>query len=77
MRIFVDDPREHVGRKYPAFLPKESSKTIPEATWQGDNEPISARSARAGADRCRERDLCVKLLGGGDRPLTVSLSNFA
>ncbi|MFM8469048.1 MAG: methionine synthase, partial [Limisphaerales bacterium] len=72
--FFVDDPREHGGRKDPAFYQK-----IVEVTFLNDlaweiNE-TSARQCREWADRVANADGKPRFVAGAIGPLTVSLSN--
>jgi 5-methyltetrahydrofolate--homocysteine methyltransferase len=72
--FFVDDPREHGGRKDPAFY-----QNIIDDTFLGDlayeiNEQ-SARQCRVWADRVANTDGKQRFVAGAIGPLTVSLSN--
>ena len=72
--FFVDDPREHGGRKDPEFYQK-----IIEDKFLGDlaaeiNEQ-SARQCREVADRVANADGKRRFVAGAIGPLTVSLSN--
>src|SRR5580704_10643459 len=72
--FFVDDPREHGGRKDPEFYQK-----IIEDTMLGDlaweiNE-TSARQCREWADRVANETGLQRFVAGAIGPLTVSLSN--
>jgi len=72
--FFVDDPREHGGRKNPEFYQK-----IIEDSFLGDlaweiNEN-SARQCREWADRVANETGRQRFVAGAIGPLTVSLSN--
>jgi 5-methyltetrahydrofolate--homocysteine methyltransferase len=72
--FFVDDPREHGGRKDPAFYQK-----VVDDPFLGDlameiNER-SARQCREWADRVGSADGRQRFVAGAIGPLTVSLSN--
>jgi len=72
--FFVEDPREHGGRKDPEFYQK-----VIEATMLGDlaweiNE-TSARQCREWADRVGNDTGRQRFVAGAIGPLTVSLSN--
>jgi 5-methyltetrahydrofolate--homocysteine methyltransferase len=72
--FFVDDPREHGGRKDPAFY-----QAILEDTFLGDlaweiNEQ-SALQCREWADRTGNETGRQRFVAGAIGPLTVSLSN--
>ena len=72
--FFVDDPREHGGRKDPEFYQR-----IIEDKFLGDlaaeiNE-TSARQCREVADRVANADGKRRFVAGAIGPLTVSLSN--
>jgi len=72
--FFVDDPREHGGRKNPGFYQK-----IIEDSFLGDlaweiNEN-SARQCREWADRVANETGRQRFVAGAIGPLTVSLSN--
>jgi 5-methyltetrahydrofolate--homocysteine methyltransferase len=72
--FFVDDPREHGGRKDPEFYQK-----IIDDTFLGDlaseiNEQ-SARQCREWADRVGTATSRPRFVAGAVGPLTVSLSN--
>ncbi|MBI5799129.1 MAG: methionine synthase, partial [Verrucomicrobia bacterium] len=72
--FFVDDPREHGGRKDPAFYQK-----VVDDKFLGDlaleiNE-TSARQCREWADRVSNADGKPRFVAGAIGPLTVSLSN--
>jgi 5-methyltetrahydrofolate--homocysteine methyltransferase len=72
--FFVDDPREHGGRKDPAFY----QKVIDDPFLQGLAWEINERSAhqcRTWADRVANADGRQRFVAGAIGPLTVSLSN--
>ncbi len=72
--FFVDDPREHGGRKDPAFYQKiVDDRFLGELAWE-INE-ASARQCRAWADRVGSADGRPRFVAGAVGPLTVSLSN--
>ena len=72
--FFVDDPREHGGRKDPAFYQKIiEDKFLNELAWE-INE-TSARQCREWADRIANKDGKQRFVAGAIGPLTVSLSN--
>ena len=72
--FFVDDPREHGGRKDPAFYQRIiEDRTLSELAWE-INE-VSARQCRALADRYAQLDGRPRFVAGAIGPLTVSLSN--
>jgi 5-methyltetrahydrofolate--homocysteine methyltransferase len=72
--FFVDDPREHGGRKDPEFYQK-----IIEDTFLGDLATQinieSARQCRQWADRVANETGRQRFVAGAIGPLTVSLSN--
>jgi len=73
--FFVDDPREHGGRKDPAFY-EEKVLHVPflkDLAWE-INE-TSARQCREWADRVAAADGRPRYVAGAIGPLTVSLSN--
>ncbi len=72
--FFVDDPREHGGRKDPVFYQKiiEDPKLIALAD---DINLNSARQCRAMADRVANETGRQRFVAGAIGPLTVSLSN--
>ncbi len=64
--FFVDDPREHGGRKDPAFYQRIiEDRFLNDLAWE-INE-TSARQCREWADRVGERDRAAAVCGGGDR----------
>ncbi|HSI10443.1 MAG TPA: methionine synthase [Chthoniobacter sp.] len=72
--FFVDDPREHGGRKDPAFYQKIiDDKFLNELAW--DINEQSARQCREWADRVGNKDGKQRFVAGAIGPLTVSLSN--
>ncbi len=72
--FFVDDPREHGGRKDPAFYQKVvDDKFLGDLAWE-INE-TSARQCRELADRVSNADGKPRFVAGAIGPLTVSLSN--
>jgi 5-methyltetrahydrofolate--homocysteine methyltransferase len=72
--FFVDDPREHGGRKDPAFYQKIiEDKFLNDLAWE-INE-VSARQCREWADRVANQDGKQRFVAGAIGPLTVSLSN--
>jgi 5-methyltetrahydrofolate--homocysteine methyltransferase len=72
--FFVDDPREHGGRKDPAFYQKiiEDPFLIGLA---GEINEQSARQCREVADRVANETGRPRFVAGAMGPLTVSLSN--
>ncbi len=72
--FFVDDPREHGGRKDPAFYQKIiDDKFLNDLAW--DINEQSARQCREWADRVANKDGKQRFVAGAIGPLTVSLSN--
>jgi 5-methyltetrahydrofolate--homocysteine methyltransferase len=72
--FFVDDPREHGGRKDPAFYQKIiEDKFLNELAWEINEK--SARQCREWADRIANQDGKQRFVAGAIGPLTVSLSN--
>jgi 5-methyltetrahydrofolate--homocysteine methyltransferase len=72
--FFVDDPREHGGRKDPAFYQKIiDDKFLGELAWEINEQ--SARQCRTWADRIANADGKQRFVAGAIGPLTVSLSN--
>ncbi len=72
--FFVDDPREHGGRKDPAFYQKIiDDKFLNELAWEINES--SARQCREWADRVANKDGKQRFVAGAIGPLTVSLSN--
>ena len=72
--FFVDDPREHGGRKDPEFYQKIIEDPMLIALADDINE-TSARQCRAVADRVAEQTGRQRFVAGAIGPLTVSLSN--
>src|SRR5215475_6842084 len=72
--FFVDDPREHGGRKDPAFYQKIiEDKSLNDLAWEINVE--SARQCREWADRIANKTGRPRFVAGAIGPLTVSLSN--
>jgi 5-methyltetrahydrofolate--homocysteine methyltransferase len=72
--FFVDDPREHGGRKDPAFYQRIiEDKFLKDLAWE-INE-TSARQCREWADRVSNATGRQRFVAGAIGPLTVSLSN--
>src|ERR1700678_3171209 len=72
--FFVDDPREHGGRKDPEFYQKIIDDSfLGDLAWE-INE-TSARQCRAWADRVANATGRQRFVAGAIGPLTVSLSN--
>ncbi|HEX5656140.1 MAG TPA: methionine synthase [Polyangiales bacterium] len=72
--FFVDDPREHGGRKDPAFYQKIiETPSLNELAWEINEQ--SARQCRIWADRVANRDGKPRFVAGAIGPLTVSLTN--
>ena len=72
--FFVDDPREHGGRKDPEFYQKVIEDTmLGDLAWE-INE-TSARQCREWADRVGNDTGRQRFVAGAIGPLTVSLSN--
>jgi len=72
--FFVDDPREHGGRKDPEFYQKViENPFLNELAWE-INE-TSARQCREWADRVANATGRQRFVAGAIGPLTVSLSN--
>src|SRR5580700_2087813 len=72
--FFVDDPREHGGRKDPAFYQKViDDPFLGSLAW--DINEQSARLCRAWADRVGTATSRQRFVAGAIGPLTVSLSN--
>ncbi|WP_394825561.1 methionine synthase [Pendulispora albinea] len=72
--FFVDDPREHGGRKDPEFYQKILDDSFLNGLAWEINEQ-SARQCREWADRVANRDGKRRFVAGAMGPLTVSLSN--
>ena len=72
--FFVEDPREHGGRKDPAFYqPIIEDKFLGELAWEINEQ--SARQCREWADRVGNATGRQRFVAGAVGPLTVSLSN--
>jgi 5-methyltetrahydrofolate--homocysteine methyltransferase len=72
--FFVDDPREHGGRKDPEFYQKiMEDKFLNDLAWE-INE-TSAKQCREWADRVGNDTGRQRFVAGAIGPLTVSLSN--
>src|SRR5829696_1516271 len=72
--FFVDDPREHGGRKDPALYQKIiDDRFLNELAWEINEQ--SARQCREWADRVANADGKQRFVAGAIGPLTVSLSN--
>src|SRR6478609_456107 len=72
--FFVDDPREHGGRKDPEFYQKIiEDKFLGDLAWEINEQ--SARQCREWADRVANVDGKQRFVAGAVGPLTVSLSN--
>jgi 5-methyltetrahydrofolate--homocysteine methyltransferase len=72
--FFVDDPREHGGRKDPAFYQRIiEDRSLNDLAWEINEQ--SARQCREWADRVANRDGRRRFVAGAIGPLTVSLSN--
>ncbi len=73
--FFVDDPREHGGRKDPAFYQKIIDDPFLERAGLGDQRAVGAAVPRVGRSRRRTRPARQRFVAGAIGPLTVSLSN--
>src|SRR4051812_31205834 len=72
--FFVDDPREHGGKKDPAFYQKIiEDKFLDDLAWEINEQ--SAKQCREMADRVASADGRQRFVAGAIGPLTVSLSN--
>ncbi|RZU43032.1 homocysteine S-methyltransferase family protein [Edaphobacter modestus] len=72
--FFVDDPREHGGRKDPAFYQKIiDDPFLNDLAWEINEQ--SARQCREWADRVGNATSRQRFVAGAIGPLTVSLSN--
>src|SRR5690349_7571223 len=72
--FFVDDPREHGGRKDPAFYQRViEDPFLRDLTWEINEQ--SARQCREWADRVADATGRPRFVAGAIGPLTVSLSN--
>jgi 5-methyltetrahydrofolate--homocysteine methyltransferase len=72
--FFVDDPREHGGRKDPEFYQKIMEDPFLDSLAWEINE-TSARQCREWADRVANETGRQRFVAGAIGPLTVSLSN--
>src|SRR5499425_2451492 len=72
--FFVEDPREHGGRKDPEFYQKIIENPLLNALAWDINEQ-SARQCREWADRVGTATSRLRFVAGAIGPLTVSLSN--
>ena len=72
--FFVDDPREHGGRKDPEFYQKIiDDKFLSDLAWEINER--SAQQCREWADRVANDTGRQRFVAGAIGPLTVSLSN--
>ena len=72
--FFVEDPREHGGRKDPEFYEKiVEDRALGELAWEINEQ--SARQCREWADRIANATGRQRFVAGAIGPLTVSLSN--
>ncbi len=72
--FFIDDPREHGGRKDAAFYQKVlENRFLGDLAWEINEQ--SARQCREWADRVASQDGRRRYVAGAVGPLTVSLSN--
>jgi 5-methyltetrahydrofolate--homocysteine methyltransferase len=72
--FFVDDPREHGGRKDPEFYQKIiNDPMLDNLAWEINEQ--SARQCREWADRVANETGRQRFVAGAIGPLTVSLSN--
>ena len=72
--FFVDDPREHGGRKNPEFYQKIIDDTmLNDLAWEINEQ--SAKQCREWADRVGNETGRQRFVAGAIGPLTVSLSN--
>ena len=72
--FFVDDPREHGGRKDPGFYEKViHDPFLRNLAWEINEQ--SARQCRKWADRVGNETSRQRFVAGAIGPLTVSLSN--
>ena len=72
--FFVDDPREHGGRKDPAFYQGIiESKFLNDLAWEINEQ--SAKQCREWCDRIANKTGRPRFVAGAVGPLTVSLSN--
>src|SRR5580658_10100556 len=72
--FFIEDPREHGGRKDPAFYHGViDDGFLNDLAWEINEQ--SARQCREWADRVASADGKQRFVAGAIGPLTVSLSN--
>jgi 5-methyltetrahydrofolate--homocysteine methyltransferase len=72
--FFVDDPREHGGRKDPEFYQRVIENAfLNDLAWEINEQ--SARQCRQWADRVANETGRQRFVAGAIGPLTVSLSN--
>ncbi|WP_260705387.1 homocysteine S-methyltransferase family protein [Edaphobacter flagellatus] len=72
--FFVDDPREHGGRKDPEFYQKIiDNRMLSDLAWEINEQ--SSRQCREWADRVANQTGRQRFVAGAIGPLTVSLSN--
>ncbi|WP_348266988.1 homocysteine S-methyltransferase family protein [Edaphobacter paludis] len=72
--FFVDDPREHGGRKDPEFYQKIiEDASLNDLAWEINEQ--SARQCREWADRVGSETGRQRFVAGAIGPMTVSLSN--
>jgi 5-methyltetrahydrofolate--homocysteine methyltransferase len=72
--FFVDDPREHGGRKDPEFYQKIiNDRFLNDLAWEINEK--SAQQCREWADRVGNATSRQRFVAGAIGPLTVSLSN--
>ena len=72
--FFVEDPREHGGRKDPEFYQKIiEDESLNSLAWEINEQ--SARQCRTWADRVGNNTGRQRFVAGAIGPLTVSLSN--
>ena len=72
--FFVDDPREHGGRKDPAFYQGViENKFLNDLAWEINEQ--SAKQCREWCDRIANKSGRPRFVAGAVGPLTVSLSN--
>ena len=72
--FFVDDPREHGGRKDPDFYQKIiEDESLNSLAWEINEQ--SAQQCRTWADRVANETGRQRFVAGAIGPLTVSLSN--
>ncbi len=72
--FFVDDPREHGGRKDPAFYQGViENKFLNDLAWEINEQ--SAQQCREWCDRIANKTGRPRFVAGAVGPLTVSLSN--